>query len=145
MSLLLTALNKEHDTGLSKSHFYIRCATQPCRWHFGKVINRRMYCSEEGELVLGIWREIPQHFPVFALDAFACRPDAVCGILSLHPAVQGTELHLVNDVVRWFKNHSGFELRTYNPHFSWSPIHTSLTIASAEHLAETRRELQRYR
>ncbi len=144
MSLFPTTLPAENGADVDVRSFYVHCTTQPRRWYFGKVINRQMVLSEEGELMAGLWRELPHHFPLIALDAYACKPDAVCGIITLRQPENGAAPHLLNDVIRWFKNHSGFELRAFNPDFSWNPTHTCLPLKNTKAVEQARWEIQRY-
>lgn len=145
MSLSPTTLNAEKETKLVHGYFYMHCTTEPRRWFFGKMVNRKMLISEEGELALGLLRQIPQQFPLFELDSCACQPDGICGILKFRQSDTTLDPHLINDVVRWFKNQSAFDLRAFNPTFSWSPTHTCLPLQSVKDIEQTRWEIQRYR
>ncbi len=48
-----------------------------------RVVRGQVMLTPAGRLVLGCWREIPQHCPGVALDWFVIMPDHVHGILVL--------------------------------------------------------------
>ncbi len=56
-----------------------------CTWQreslFGHVVNGEMRLNDAGDIARRCWEDIPHHFPLVELDAFAIMPNHVHGII----------------------------------------------------------------
>lgn len=68
----------------SDGAYFITLTTARREPWFGNIENVVMVTSQVGEIASRCWREIPEHFPNVALDAFVIMPDHVHGIIILN-------------------------------------------------------------
>jgi REP element-mobilizing transposase RayT len=61
--------------------YFVTICTYDREGLFGHVVDGHMVLNACGEMVRACWREIPDHFPHVALDAFVVMPNHVHGIL----------------------------------------------------------------
>jgi REP element-mobilizing transposase RayT len=61
--------------------YFVTICTYDREALFGQVVDGHMVLNACGEMVMACWREIPDHFPHVALDAFVVMPNHVHGIL----------------------------------------------------------------
>lgn len=113
------------------------CYTGKNERHFGKTFNGEMHLSEEGELLQAIWRELPQRCPIVRIDNCTATPDTFHGILMIDIGDDDPAI-LIHEVIRKFKNDAAFELRRFNPKFSWKTRHSYRTIKSVNDLDKLR-------
>lgn len=64
--------------------YYVTQATQSRQRLFGTVLNGRMRLSPAGQMVHGVWHEIPQFCPAYAVDEFVVMPDHIHGIVRVN-------------------------------------------------------------
>jgi len=61
--------------------YFVTICTRDREPLLGRVVDGHMVLNACGEMVRACWREIPDHFPHVALDAFVVMPNHVHGIL----------------------------------------------------------------
>lgn len=67
----------------STGAYFITICTHQHMCLFGHVVNGIMRLNDSGKKVQTCWHEIPEHFPLVALDKFVVMPNHVHGILFL--------------------------------------------------------------
>ena len=113
--------------------------------YFGHIKDKQMYLSPAGTKVADIWQLIPQQFSYVRIDAFVVMPDHIHGILIVQgapakidasePPSTGNSLpnrrggvtgsanpmlgQNLSRVVRWFKGRCTYEIRKFQPEFTW--------------------------
>ena len=76
------------DYGANGSYFITICTAH--REHFfGEVIESQMHLSKIGDRASKCWREVPDHFPFFYLDAFSIMPNHFHGIVLIEKPYVG--------------------------------------------------------
>src|SRR5205823_3318514 len=65
----------------SNAAYFLTICTANRRHYFGEIINAEMRLSRIGQFANECWRNIPNHFPYFYLDAFVIMPNHVHGIV----------------------------------------------------------------
>jgi len=63
--------------------YFITICTYQNRHLFGKIKDKRMHLSSEGEIAANIWDLIPNQFPNASLDAFILMPNHLHGIIQI--------------------------------------------------------------
>ena len=63
--------------------YFVTVCTYEGRPSFGRVVEGEMVLSEAGEIAAACWKQIPDHLPHVALDAFVIMPNHLHGILFL--------------------------------------------------------------
>jgi putative transposase len=71
---------KEYDYAQPGAYFVTVC-TRDRECLFGHVVNGEMHLNDAGEIARRCWEDIPHHFPLVELDAFAVMPNHVHGII----------------------------------------------------------------
>ena len=61
--------------------YFVTIVTHQRKSFFGKIFGGKMKLSDVGEIVARCWEEIPDHFPMAAVDAFVVMPDHMHGII----------------------------------------------------------------
>lgn len=61
--------------------YFVTIVTQDRACLFGEVVDGEMRLNELGEIVAWTWRDLPNHVPNVALDAFVVMPNHVHGII----------------------------------------------------------------
>jgi REP element-mobilizing transposase RayT len=61
--------------------YFVTICTYQRRCSFGTVRNGVMHLNDWGQMVVKIWRAMPDHFPYVILDVFQCMPNHVHFIL----------------------------------------------------------------
>jgi len=82
--------------------YFVTIGTQNRLRLLGQANGGQIRLSPAGEMVSGLWLELPQHYPGVAVDAFVVMPDHVHGIIVLRAAIS-RPLSL-GDVVHRFKS-----------------------------------------
>lgn len=57
--------------------YFVTICTHQRQCTLGQVRNGRMYLNDWGQIVVKIWRAMPDHFPYIILDAFQCMPNHI--------------------------------------------------------------------
>jgi len=77
--------------------YFVTIVTKGRIYFFGKIINKNMFLSKDGEFAQNLWLEIPKHFPFVILDEFVVMPNHVHGIIIIDKQNSGIGKNDEND------------------------------------------------
>lgn len=69
--------------------YFITICTQSKEYLFGDIVDGEMVLNEAGQMVQGVWDELPMHYPDIATDAFTIMPNHIHGIIIIQPSGVG--------------------------------------------------------
>lgn len=73
---------KHYDYSQAGAYFVTIC-TQNKEYLFGNVMHGEMILNEAGEMVKGVWHELPDRFSEIHIDEFIIMPNHIHGIISI--------------------------------------------------------------
>ena len=69
--------------------YFVTICTQNYSYLFGDIVEGEMVLNEAGQMVQGVWDELPMHYPGIETDAFIIMPNHVHGIIVIQPSDVG--------------------------------------------------------
>jgi len=105
--------------------YFITIGTQNQRPLFGDIVTGQVQLNPAGQMISGVWCELPEHYPGVTLDAFVVMPNHVHGIVVLGRASIHEPISL-GDVVHRFKSFTTARYRLAVRESGWPRFHGRL-------------------
>jgi putative transposase len=131
--------------------YFITICTTKHRSLFGDVRGGQIICNDAGNAVAEIWANLPQRFPIVALDSFVVMPNHVHGVVVFNnPGIKQnlgaassapTTLVALGRVVRAFKSETAIRVNAIlktSGHPVWQRNYFEHIVRSGRDLDEIR-------
>ena len=69
--------------------YFVTICTQNYAYLLSGIVDGEMVLNEAGQMVQGVWDELPMHYPGIETDAFIIMPNHVHGIIVIQPSAVG--------------------------------------------------------
>ncbi len=96
---------------MRRGGYFVTICTQDRTCLFGEVVDSSMRLNDAGQMLVGLWDEIPARFPDVELDAFVVMPNHVHGVILL-PDTGATTNGATTRVAPTNRNHGDVDTAT---------------------------------
>ena len=141
---------KEYDYAKAGAYFVTMC-TQDRRCLFGDIAADQMYLSDAGNMLAGLWSDIPNRLPLVEIDVFVVMPNHLHGVIVLPDVAsvgsdEMTKVPNLGDVIGTFKSLTTVEYVHGVKTKSWPGFQQRLWQRNYyDHVIRNGRDLERIR